>query len=72
MGKEIIDLLKKPDSQGYYVLFLDKVVEDNVKNIYGDNVIIDYFDPNTIVVRVKSRRIAKEIAKKFYRYIATP
>ncbi len=72
MGKEIIDLLKKPDSQGYYVLFLDKVVEDNVKNIYGDNVIIDYFDSNTIVVRVKSRRIAKEIAKKFYRYIATP
>lgn len=72
MGKEIIDLLKKPDSQGYYVLFLNKVVEDNVKNTYGDNVIIDYFDPNTIVVRVKSRRIAKEIAKKFYRYIVTP
>ena len=72
MKKEITDLLKKPDSQGYYVLFLNKVVENSVKNIYMCNVVIDYFDPDTIVVRVKSRRIAKEIAKKFYKYIVTP
>ncbi len=58
--------LGKPDPCGYYVLVFHKDVLDKIKGING--VFIEEYG-DTVIVRFKSRAIAKKLLRKYRRYL---
>ncbi len=59
--------LGKPDPNGYYVLIFDRNVLDEIKNING--IFIEEYG-NTVIVRLKSRALAKRLLIKYRNYLA--
>ena len=58
--------LGKPDPSGYYVLVFHKDILDKIKSING--VFIEEYG-DTVIVRLKSRAIAKMLLRKYHRYL---
>jgi len=61
--------LGKTDPHGYYVLLFKNTVRDKIKQLEGVEV-EEYGD--LVVVRVKSRNVAKKLLKRFNKYLARP
>lgn len=59
--------LGKPDPNGYYVLIFNRNVLDEIKNING--IFIEEYG-NTVIVRLKSRALAKRLLIKYRNYLA--
>ena len=59
----------KPDPNGYYVLVFRKDLLDKMDEL-AEILIEEYGD--IVILRLKSRALAKKLLRKYYRYIANP
>ena len=62
-----MDNIGPPDPQGYYVLVLRADAKENVVKLSCKGIIIEE-QGDIIIVRVKSRSLAKKLLKKFRKY----